>query len=89
MEIPNNGFEVTEALAHLGRGTACSKGQKGSAIKAQETVARKDINIVSLCKALNWTASLVTPSTVLADLLYLGFSVVSPNMELVKGRAIF
>lgn len=51
MEIPNNGFEVTEALGHGGRSTACSKGQKGRAIKAQETVARKDIHIVSLYKA--------------------------------------
>lgn len=53
MEIPNNGFQVTEALALLGRSTACSKGQKGRAIKAQEAVARKDIHTVSLYKASN------------------------------------
>lgn len=50
MEITNNGFEATEALAHLGRSTTCSKGQQGRGIKAQETVARKNMHIVSLYK---------------------------------------
>lgn len=51
MEIPNNGFEVTGALAHLGRSTRCSKGQKGRPSKAQENGARKDKHAVCLYKA--------------------------------------